>query len=266
MPDPRVLLFAPHPDDESIGAGGLLQHFAARGAVVKIVYITDGENNHWAHRALLKRWRLGRSDRCAYADLRRREALDALAILGIDPAVAEFLHLPDGGVAVTESLVERFRCVVAEFDPTIIIGPSPDDLHSDHVAVARLIAAARGPRGVFSYIVHGRRTANPVAAIHLSAAERLRKERAIAAHRSQMILGADRFLRHASEYESFFDPIATRSLPAALRTVTFWCSTLMSLAPRGGETVAEGRVRGTLTPALVPSAASSSAESKPRRS
>src|SRR5262245_15878805 len=39
----RLLLVAPHPDDETLGAGGLIQRVQATGGVVKVVYLTDGD-------------------------------------------------------------------------------------------------------------------------------------------------------------------------------------------------------------------------------
>jgi len=225
MPADRVLLFAPHPDDESIGAGGLLQRLASAGAAVKIVYMTDGENNDWAHRALLKRWHLDDGDRNAYAALRQREAIDALTEIGIDPLAASFIHLPDTGVARVDckSLIGGLRSIIEQFDPTLIVGPSLDDLHPDHAATAHLIAAARDPRvPSLGYVVHGRTRRPPVAVIHLTETEQRQKRRAIAAHRSQLILGSNRLLRHASEYEHFYDTAAAK--PVSLRRVKFWCS------------------------------------------
>lgn len=223
----RVLVFAPHPDDESIGAGGLLQRLASAGAAVKIVYMTDGENNDWAHRALLKRWHLDDRDRNAYAALRQREALDALSEIGIDPLAASFLHLPDTGVARVDRnpLVSGLRSIIEQFDPTLIVEPSFDDLHPDHAATARLLAAARDPRvPALGYVVHGRARRPPIAALHLTATEQRQKRRAIAAHQSQLILGSNRLLCHASEYEHFYDTAAAKPIP--LRKVKFWYSHL----------------------------------------
>jgi LmbE family N-acetylglucosaminyl deacetylase len=50
-PTDRLLVVAPHPDDETLGAGGLLQRAAARGAAVRLCYATSGENNPWAQAA-----------------------------------------------------------------------------------------------------------------------------------------------------------------------------------------------------------------------
>jgi LmbE family N-acetylglucosaminyl deacetylase len=242
MRNERVLLFAPHPDDESIGAGGLLQRLARAGAPVKVVYLTDGEHNDLAHRALLKRWRIDDGDRDAYAAMRRGESLDALSTIGIDPAAATFLHLPDTGIADRirvdrDVLIDQFRSLIGDFAPTLIIAPSFDDLHADHVAAAQLITAAQlvtaaGERDrtqFLGYVVHGDTKRQPVAALHLTAEEQLRKRRAIAAHRSQMVLARDRLLRRAGEYESFYSLTFASSIPSCVRTLRFWCSHLCDL-------------------------------------
>ena len=62
-PDPadRLLVLAPHPDDESLAIGGLLRLARAVGASVRVIYLTSGENNPWAQRACERRWRVRRS-------------------------------------------------------------------------------------------------------------------------------------------------------------------------------------------------------------
>jgi LmbE family N-acetylglucosaminyl deacetylase len=230
MRDERVLLFAPHPDDESIAAGGLLQRLARAGAPVKVVYITDGENNDWAHRAWRRRWRIEESDRSAYAAMRRHESLDALSMIGIDPAAATFLHLPNPHVrAAGASLVPQLRSLIAEFAPTLIVAPSSDDLHTDHAAAAQLIAAAAAGVRSLAYVVHGHARRPPIAAMLLTPEEQRRKRRAIEAHASQMILARDRLLRHAGELEWFYGANAATPIPACVRQVKFWCSHLGDL-------------------------------------
>ena len=44
----RVLVLAPHPDDESLACGGIIQRALARGARVRIVFLTYGDNNEWS--------------------------------------------------------------------------------------------------------------------------------------------------------------------------------------------------------------------------
>src|SRR5437868_13236772 len=91
----RLLLFAPHPDDESLACSILLQRAVDAGASVHVVYATDGDNNPWPQRVLQRKWRLTEADRPQWGSLRRKEALDALAVLALARTQVEFLALPD---------------------------------------------------------------------------------------------------------------------------------------------------------------------------
>ncbi len=54
----RLLLFAPHPDDESLGCSILLQRAVRARAMIRVVYVTDGDDNPWPQRVLERKWRL----------------------------------------------------------------------------------------------------------------------------------------------------------------------------------------------------------------
>ncbi len=94
----RVMMFAPHPDDESLAAGIFLQRAAAAGATVRVIYATNGERNCWPQRLLERKLRLRESDRRRWGARRQREALAALGLLGFGPDQVEFLSLPDQGL------------------------------------------------------------------------------------------------------------------------------------------------------------------------
>src|SRR5262249_44317078 len=94
----RVLVVAPHPDDETLATGGLLQRSIAAGGAVRGVFVTDGENNPWPPRAGERRGRLGANARTRWAERRRGETLEALACLGVPASSAAFLHFPDQGL------------------------------------------------------------------------------------------------------------------------------------------------------------------------
>src|ERR1043166_1910175 len=66
----RLLLFAPHPDDESLACSILLQRAVRAGAAVRVVYVTDGEDNPWPQRVLERKWRLNGTDRRRWGRLR----------------------------------------------------------------------------------------------------------------------------------------------------------------------------------------------------
>ena len=77
----RILVIAPHPDDESIGAGGLLLRAKQAGAQVRVIFCTSGDNNPWPQRAIEKCVFISASARLRWAARRRDEARAALRFL-----------------------------------------------------------------------------------------------------------------------------------------------------------------------------------------
>jgi LmbE family N-acetylglucosaminyl deacetylase len=143
----RVLLLAPHPDDETLGAGVALQQAKAAGASIRVVFATAGEANPWPQRWIERRWHLDASDRQRWGARRSEEARQALRRLGIDPAVASFLGWPDGGidrllVSDGDRTIAQLVSILAEFRPTRILLPSIRDQHPDHSALNLITRAA----------------------------------------------------------------------------------------------------------------------------
>src|SRR6185369_16035099 len=141
LPLQRVLIVAPHPDDEAIATGGLIQQTLAGGGAVRVVFLTDGERNVWPQRAMLRKWRITAADRMAWGALRRREALASLALLGASEGDAAFLGFPDGGLNILAAvgdarIADALSALVRSFEPTLVVSPSSFDLHSDHRAAA----------------------------------------------------------------------------------------------------------------------------------
>lgn len=123
----RLLVLAPHPDDEVIGCGGLIAIHAEEKRDVRIGIVTDGTEATSAT-----------PDRAAYRDRREAEAITALGRIGVSPEQITFLRFPDRRVA--ESQVEigaRLRELLRSDRPDLIALPSPAEVHPDHVALAR---------------------------------------------------------------------------------------------------------------------------------
>lgn len=93
----RILVIAPHPDDEMLGAGGLMQQAVAAGADLRVLYMTNGELNEVASIFYQKRPLLIRSDFIKNGVIRQKEAVDALNFLGVPLDKLIFLGYPDGG-------------------------------------------------------------------------------------------------------------------------------------------------------------------------
>src|SRR5689334_1017946 len=209
------MLIAPHPDDEALACSVILQQAVRAGAAIRIVYVTDGDDNPWPQRVLEKRWRLSASDRKRWGKLRRKEALAALHVLDINPADVQFLALPDQGLTDLllrdcNSALRRLAQAIDDWSPTDILAPSIFDIHPDHNAVAvmmRLISADFLTPGVsqWNYLVHGRSRAFFERAAELSPSEEetATKRDAIRRHQTQVKLSRRRFLKYAARPERF---------------------------------------------------------------
>ena len=135
----RLLVLAPHPDDEVIGCGGLVaQHLRERRGV-RVVVATDGAQ-------------------AGSAETREEESRRGLARLG-EGAAVEFLRIPDRELEEgskcevrgsnfeipnsnleprTSNLVDYLREILLDFGPDLIAVPAPIEIHPDHLALARI--------------------------------------------------------------------------------------------------------------------------------
>lgn len=133
---PRVLLIVAHPDDECIGAGALLAGIP--DAV--IVHVTDGAPRDNA--AARKR---GFANRDAYAEARREEVVNALALIGIPESRVRCLGFVDG--EATLRLVELCHDVIdliLELEPEVVLTHPYEGGHTDHDATAFAVHMATG--------------------------------------------------------------------------------------------------------------------------
>ncbi|MYW90246.1 bifunctional PIG-L family deacetylase/class I SAM-dependent methyltransferase [Amycolatopsis rubida] len=127
----RALVVAAHPDDETLGASGLLQHLHAAGTEVTLVVATDGEAA-FPDSGAAERAELGRA--------RRGELERSLAAQGLDVEPI-WLGLPDSGLtAHTGELTGVLREHAAGRDLCLL--PWPGDPHPDHQAAGRAALAA----------------------------------------------------------------------------------------------------------------------------
>lgn len=231
LPLDRVMIVAPHPDDESIAAGALIQRVAEAGGRLQVVFLTDGDNNLWQQRIAGRKWRIAAEDRARWGAIRREESRHALTRLGAPTDAAIFLGYHDRTLARIarhgdRSLVEALRDLIETFDPTLVVSPSILDLHADHRAAARFAHEAAKERLIVTYIVHGNGPVPRIAArLELTPEEMARKREAIGSHTSQLRLSGARFLSYATPVEVFF-----RAEHDILRPDTFWwkwrCKTL----------------------------------------
>lgn len=207
----RVLLIAPHPDDESIATGGLVQVVLDTGAALRVLVLTDGDNNPWPQRWLEKRWRIGAADRARWGARRRLEAMAAMRILGCPLESVRFLGLPDLGIQQRlmrsdPAVIDRLCQEITVFRPDWLVVPDFCDRHPDHSAAFVLTDTALRAAGscarVLAFAVHGGGgSGQDTVAVPLDETRLARKRVAIEAHTSQMCLSRRRFLRYAQPRE-----------------------------------------------------------------
>ncbi len=103
--DERILILAPHPDDETIACAGIIQEAIRNGAKVKIVYLTNGEHNQFAFIVYKKRIVFKKNEFIILGQVRRQEAVRAMRLLGLSEGDLIFLGYPDFG---TFSIFTRY--------------------------------------------------------------------------------------------------------------------------------------------------------------
>ncbi len=134
----RVVVLAPHPDDESLGCGGLLSLSQQSGQTPHVVLMTDGTRSHPHSRS---------HPPSALARLREEEARRAVEALGLTGEQITFARWPDCGIprpyeAGFEAATDRLRDLLASLNPDTVLVPWRGDPHRDHEATWLLARAA----------------------------------------------------------------------------------------------------------------------------
>lgn len=189
-PGSRVLILAPHPDDDAIGAGGTLVKHGRAGACLTTAVLTDGSAG------------VPGRPRAEVAALRRGEQEAAARHLGVERLV--FWDEPDGGLVPRESTAARLQALLREVEPDCIYLPCFLDAHPDHRAVTPLLARALGPRprDLTCVAYESWTPLLPNALVDVTAQMEV-KLRAIAEHRSQLARVAyDELVRGLNRWRS----------------------------------------------------------------
>lgn len=199
----RVLIIAPHIDDESIGAGGFASDAIANGAQVYVAFLTAGDCNRFSARLLNNTLGPTTSDYLSVGRTRITEAKTAMKLLGIPPDHYFILGYPDRGLqpifdrrsevirsrstgersvpyedAMSPgatynfgSLTSDLEAVIQIAQPTIVIAPVNFDQHPDHAATAMLTDEVLNEMSIhperLGYLVHSGRI--PTALVHTPA-------------------------------------------------------------------------------------------------
>ncbi len=167
----RILVLAPHPDDEVLGAGGIIQQAKAMGIPVKIVFFTYGDSNQWSFLLYRKHLVLMPGAVVKMGLVRHDEALAASQILGLSSTDLIFLGYPDFGTMTIwqwhwgvnrpplrslltrvtevpyqgayregspykgESIISDLRQIIGNYKPTKVFVSHPADHNGDHLSL-----------------------------------------------------------------------------------------------------------------------------------
>lgn len=194
----RILIVAPHVDDEAIGAGGYAIDAVARGAKVYVVFLTAGDRSRFSTLLLDKTLIPTPSHYLSLGRTRIAEARVAMGMIGVRSEQCFMLGYPDGGLramlrdpyavvrstgtqestvpydeAMSPGSPNRYDCLLADLrrviaiaQPTTIIAPVSFDRHPDHSAAAEITDLALedfepAPRRL-GYLVHSGYPMSPV--------------------------------------------------------------------------------------------------------
>ncbi|KEJ01797.1 PIG-L family deacetylase [Clostridium botulinum] len=190
----KVIVFAPHNDDEVLGAGGFIKRTLENGGKVKVVLMTNGDGFKAAVQFDSFNFKPKPKDYIEFAYQRQKESISALKKLGLLENDIVFLGYPDGGMRVLwekywnktrtytskstqsnktpynnsftkessycgESVVSDISEIIEEYRPTELIYPHPNDRHPDHWATNAfikytLITLNYKPKRELLYLVH----------------------------------------------------------------------------------------------------------------
>ncbi len=132
------LVLAPHPDDETLGCGGLIAMLRNKGANVFVIVTTDGSQSHPNSKAFPPK---------KVTLMRKEEVLGALHILGVSKQNVEFFDgkdasLPGKGEPGFDLLVDKLISGIEKYRPQLILVPYQLDPHCDHRATWQILQQA----------------------------------------------------------------------------------------------------------------------------
>jgi LmbE family N-acetylglucosaminyl deacetylase len=134
----RVVVLAPHMDDETIGCGGTLALHAQRGANVTVVFMTDGRHGSSKLSTLPREQR--EQEQLRLIETRKREARLALGKLGIEQMLC--LEAEDGTLQSATGPAQQLRAILTERRPHLVYLPFFLEEHADHRATSKVLLDA----------------------------------------------------------------------------------------------------------------------------
>ncbi|WP_051789024.1 PIG-L deacetylase family protein [Pelosinus sp. UFO1] len=173
----RLLVIAPHCDDETLGCAGVIHDVIAAGGQVMVVFMTNGDGFTVATEEQFHRLFLTNEDYVNSGYARQSETLHALHLLGVPEKQIIFLGFPDRGLRAIwsdywnnsqpyqsrytgsdhspyttsyqqnapytgETVLNNLEQIMLAFQPNLILAPHPADEHPDHASTWAFVAAA----------------------------------------------------------------------------------------------------------------------------
>jgi LmbE family N-acetylglucosaminyl deacetylase len=126
-PKGKVLILAPHPDDEVFGCGGAIMRHLAQGDAVSVIIATDG------HAAVIHENEKAKQN---YISNRYQESRNAATVLGYENL--EMWHFPDRELKYNNLTVEKTIQTILKNQATLIYAPSIFEIHPDHFNLAQI--------------------------------------------------------------------------------------------------------------------------------
>ncbi len=192
----KLLVIAPHPDDEVLIAGGLIQQTLKNGGEIEIVFLTNGDGSRETVLRENKKVDFSPQEYLALGEQRRIEAINADTFLGVKKENLIFLGFPDrrlinlysqnytaanGALSspatkfnhvpyqdayrtnqsyLGENLTSDLKEIIADFKPTLVVTTHLRDLHPDHRAAYLFVKKIKDQVGgnwqIYTAVVHFR--------------------------------------------------------------------------------------------------------------
>jgi len=131
----KILIVAPHPDDEILGCGGIMKKFACVGDEVYVLVVTRGTPKMYS------------DDRI---DNVRREAIKAHQILGVSETRFFDFHAPELDITSNAAISIKISALLAEWQISDLYLPHRGDIHHDHGVVFNASLVAARPVGNYT--------------------------------------------------------------------------------------------------------------------
>ena len=128
----RVLVVAPHPDDETIGMGGTIAKLVSLSIPVRVIFMSNGVTSRDVARETV--------------ESRNRAARNAMGLLGVNDF--NFFDLPDNrfdSLPILE-IAKLLESEVSNFKPTVVFAPYRYDLNIDHQIASEATSIAVRPK------------------------------------------------------------------------------------------------------------------------